>query len=100
MVGKLKSNGDLETLEMGSQENIYKSGEYCITSNVQSSDYDLGENDAVAYMCEPCSSEVGKQLRQRNWGEFFQFVCTGLKTLFDSFHGPTENEITPDSRYD
>merc|ERR1719167_286397 len=84
IVGKLKSNGDL-SLEMGStEENIYKSGEYCITSNVQSSDYNLGENDAVAYMCEPCSSE---------------FVCTGLKTLFDSFHGPTANEITPDSRY-
>ena len=65
MSGKLKSNGDLATVK-DSQEIIYKSGEYCITSNVQSSDYDLGENDAVAYMCEPCLSEVGTRLRQRN----------------------------------
>ena len=65
MVGKLKSNGDL-SMEIDSQEIIYKTGEYCITSNIQSSDYDLGENDAVAYMCEPCLSKVGTRLRQRN----------------------------------
>ena len=92
MSGKLKSNGDL-AIEKDSQETIYKAGEYCITSNVQSSDYDLGENDAVAYMCEPCSSEVGK--RQRNSKEFFlfQFICAGLKTMFDSLCYRGDNEI-------
>ena len=65
MSGELKSNGDL-VMEKDSQEIIYKSGEYCITSNVRSIGYDLGENEAVAYMCEPCSSEVSKRLKQNN----------------------------------
>merc|ERR1719334_1373897 len=77
MSGELKSNGDL-VMEKDSQEITYKSGEYCITSNVQSNGYVLGEFEAVAYMCEPCSSEL---------------ICTGLKALFDSFTYRSEDEI-------
>ena len=76
MSGKLKSNGDLATVK-DSQEIIYKSGEYCITSNVQSilehSYFDLGENEAVAYMCEPCSSEVSKKAKTKESKRIFHF---------------------------